>query len=259
MNYLKLLLLPLAFVSSCILAHELTYLRQAEVNKKAVAIETQMTRERYVVYSLTSLSIAQNIYPWIALYKSSFSAEVVEPKKMSMIDAIKASCSYLFYTQEGWVSMAQAGFSLGGAMIISKVCDKFVHPDTLRWYVHAYAPYTTTIEMIKERLLALQDDALEQERLIDHQQHLHLLYDRLVSQGESICAYMMYKTKRLDDEEKAIAKRSVRSMFSVQNSWLQRIAVQVESDNFDCQKLERLLSAYHADIQFQLNNFSVIN
>ena len=256
MNYSKIL--PSIFlVSACISAHEPLLIEKTAIAQKVVAIETRMSRERYIVHSLTALSIAQSIYPWIVLYKGS-PGEAEQPKQVSFIEAFKAGFSNLFYTQEGWISMVNAGISLGGSMIISKVCDKFIHPDTSRWYVHVYAPYTTTIEMIKERLLVLQDESLEQEKLMDNKKFLHLLYNRLVHQGESMCAYMAYKLQYLDDEEKDLAKRAAHSMFIAQNNWLQRISDQLFFEDINYHIIDALLVAYQADIAYQLNHFSVI-
>jgi hypothetical protein len=256
MNYSKILS-SIILISTCISAHESLLIEKTVIAQKVVTIETRMARERYVVHSLTALSIAQSIYPWIVLYKGSpGSAE--QPKRVSFIEASKAAFNNLFYTQEGWVSMVNAGISLGGSMVISKVCDKFIHPDTLRWYVHSHAPYAVTIQMMKDQLVLLQNESCGAQQIADSKKFLHLLYDRLVHQGESMCAYMAYKVQRLDDEEKALAKRAANSMFVAQNNWLQRISDQLLSDTINYHIIDALLVAYEADVAYQLNHFSVI-
>ncbi len=256
MNYAKILS-SILLVSAYISAHEPLLIKKTAIAQKVVAIETRMARERYVVHSLTALSIAQAIYPWIVLYKGS-PGQVEQPKRVSFIEACKAGFSNLFYTQEGWVSMMNAGVSLGGSMIISKVCDKFIHPDTLRWYVHSHASYAVTIQMMKDQLVLLHNDSCDAQQIADSKKFLHLLYDRLVHQGESMCAYMAYKLQRLDDEEKALAKRAANSMFIAQNNWLQRISDQLRSDTINYHIIDALLIAYEADIAYQLNHFSII-
>lgn len=258
MSYLKSLLIPLTFIFFDSLVCESRLLQKKAVVQKAVVIEKQIARERCVVYGLTALSLAQNIYPWVALYKGQTTAGAVDQKQLSMADSIKESFRFLFYTQEGWSSIVQTVIGAGSGIVISNVCEKFVHPDTSRWYVHAHVPYVLTITMMQEWLAAMHNDSLEFKCVDDHKKHVHLLCDRLVQQGESICAYMVYKAKRLDEEEKALAKRAARSMFIAQNCWLQHISEQLFADNINYQELGKLLVAYEENISFQLNHFSVI-
>lgn len=259
MNYSKLLLLPLIFISSCTCAYEVRLLNQKKISQQAAVIEAKVTRDRYIVYGLTALSIAQQIYPLIALFnKGGENAHANQDEKLSMVQSIKAAFSHLLYTKEGWVSMVQAGVSLGGSIVISNVCNKFVHPDTLRWYVHSYAPYTVTIAMIKEQLVMLQDESCDTHQATDSKRFLHLLYDRLVRQGEAMCAYMVYKNKRLDDEEKEIAQRAARTLLIVQNHYLHDISAQLNADDIDYQGLDKMLCMYEEAIDTQLNHFSII-
>ncbi|HLW73420.1 MAG TPA: hypothetical protein VKR54_05230 [Candidatus Babeliales bacterium] len=236
-------------------------LQMAEINKKAEAIETKLTRERYFVYGLTVLGVAHELYQWFPLLNTIFGANPVEApvqEKKSLFEAFKSGLNFLFYTQEGWVSMAQSALGIGGFVMISKVGDKLVHPDTLNWYMHTYAPYPRTIELMQERLLELQSVSLNPERRAAHKEFLHMLYDRLVRQSEAICAYMMYKSKRLAHEEKALAQRSVRSMVSFSNNWLLCIATQLNADNPNYEEISRLIAAYQADVTCHLNHFSII-
>lgn len=261
MKYSKFLFLPLIVATTCSFATEAPYLQMAEIDKKAVAIETQLTRERYFVYGLTALGVMHELYQWFPLLKTVFGSNPVEApvqEKKSMFEAFKSGLSFLFYTQEGWVSMAQSALGVGGFVMISKVGDKLVHPDTLTWYVNTYAPYTRTIELMQERLLDLQSASLDAERRAAHKSFLEMLYDRLVRQSEAICAYMTYKSKRLAAEEKAIAQRSVRNMVSFCNNWLLCIATQLNADNPNYEEISRLIAAYQADVTCHLSHFSII-
>jgi len=257
MKYSNFLLLLIASVSFHSSTQELVQLRKDEIAKKAIVIEKMMQRDRYVMYGLTALSVAQSVYPWIALYQKGLEVKP-DDQKLTMWQSIKATFNHLFFTQEGWTSMGLASVSLGGAYVISRVCDAAVHPDTLRWYAHSHAPYDLTISLMKERLTLLQNPVLEEQEHLHERKFLSLLYKRLVNQSEAVCAYMMYKSKRLDIEEKDIAKRAVHSFFTVQNYWLPRIAMQVNSETINYQECEKILIAYENDMQCHINHFSII-
>lgn len=261
MKYSKLLLLPFILASSCNFALEIRSFQKEDVDKKAVLIEAKITRERYMVYALTALGIAHELYQWVPVLSGLLGQTYADmPKKedTSMFQAFKGGVRALFYTKEGWVSMAQCGLSIGGFVMISKVGERFVHPDTLYWYVSAHAPYMRTIKIMQERLLLLQDPAIEQSKIAIHKEFLYVLYDRLVRQSELMCGYMVYKTKYLDVEEKAIGQRATNSMVNSQNDWLKRISLQLTADNQNYGEIEKLLVAYGADIASQINHFSVI-
>jgi len=261
MKYSQLLLLPLILASSSNFAVELRSFQKEDVDKKAALIEAKINRERYMVYGLTALGIVHELYQWVPLLTGLLgqtSADIAKTEDTSMFQAFKAGLRSLFYTKEGWVSVAQCGLSIGGFVMISKVGERFVHPDTLYWYVNAHAPYKRTIKMIQEHLLVLQDASLDCSSIAIHKDSLDSLYDRLVRQSELICGYMTYKCKYLEDEEKAIGRRALNAMFNSQSDWLKRIALQLAADNQDYGEIEKLLVAYGADIASQLNHFSVI-
>ncbi len=247
-KYSKILLLVIAISPLYNSAHELLSLQQSAINKKAVVIEKRMARDRYATYGLNTLRFAYYIYPWIVLFQKGveFSKKDAS-EKIPMWQAIKASFNHLFWTQEGWTGIAQAGIGVAGSVIASRICDRFIHPDTLRWYVHSHAPYMMTISIMKK-----------QQESIDSKKFLHLLHNRLVRQAEAMCAYEIYKCKHLDDEEKEIAQRAVRTLFTVQQYWLHCIAAQLKSEVIDYQELHTILGQYEAEIRLQLNHFAII-
>ncbi len=252
-------MLPFIFFSS--ISSQETILNQTNIDKKALVIEQRLKRDRLIMYGLTSLSVAHEVYQWVPLLRDLFSnksSSTTEEKKLSFFESVKAAAHYLFYTKEGWVAIMQSGISVGGFIIISEMGKKFIHPNTLRWYIHAHAPYEITIKMMQERLAELEDPSLSEEQLRISNEMLQLLYDRLVRQAESMCAFMAYKTKRLDGEEKIIAERSKVLMLKSHNDWLQCIKVQLQSENRNYQVITKLLESYKNMIQAQANNFGFI-
>ena len=263
MKNLKPLLFAILFlVSGDAVAHA-TIIDKVIVQKKAVEIETKLTQHRYLVYCLTALGVAHELYKWAPMIRDFYAirsagSDAEQKEKLSMWQSFKAGCRYLFYTQDGWVSIAHSGLSIGGFVMISKACEEFVHPDTLRWYINTYAPYHVTIKMMKERIADLQDQSLAQEYRKVSEQIVHLSYDRLVRQAELACAYMTYKIKHLDDEEKAIAEKAKTLMIQCQNDWLTRISTQLNAVDHDYSALDTLLDSYEEAIRLQMNHFAAI-
>ncbi|HEX4068594.1 MAG TPA: hypothetical protein VHX42_00710 [Candidatus Babeliales bacterium] len=258
MKFSNISLTFLIFVSSTLCTHELMFTHK-EINEQALIIEKKMTRDRYIVYGLTALSLAQQMYPWIAMYqKGKAVSETNAAEQLSMLQSIKAAFNHLLYTKEGWISLVQAGVSLGGGIVISNICNTFIHPDTLRWYVHSHAPYVLTLTMMKQQIVVLQDDTCEADQKLEAQKLLHLLYDRLVQQSRLMCAYMTYKTKQLDDEEKEVAQRTLHILIDVQNNYLFGIAQQLKATVVDYQELEKMLCKYQKDSNSHVNHFAVI-
>jgi hypothetical protein len=260
MRYLKsFLLLPIILFSS-ISSQEPTVLNQTAIDKKSLVIEQKLKRDRFIMYGLTSLSVAHEIYQWVPLLKDLFSnsSPATEETKLSFLESIKAAAQYLFCTKEGWIAIMQSGVSVGGFILISEMGKKFVHPNTLRWYINAHAPYDITIKMMQDRLMELQDESLREEQQRINNEMLHMLSDRLVRQGESMCAFMAYKTKRLDDDEKIVAERAKVLMLRSHNHWLQCINTQLQSSDRDYKTLNILLDAYKNAIQAQADNFGFI-
>ncbi len=237
-------------------------LKQTVINKKAQQIKTRMTCDRYSVYGLTALSIGfqlrQTIFEMYKNFKSDSVATKTPEEKKTMLEGIKAGLRYMFYTTEGWSSTIQCAVGIGSSMFISHLCEKLTHPDTLRWYINSYAPYHITIKMMKKQVLQLQQQAEEVERAKANKESLLLLYDRLVRQAESICAYMTYKTSWLDDEEKVIGKRAQEAMLMSQNRWLDRIGLEVSSDQCDYQKLYDMVIAYENDSIAHIKHFYMV-
>ncbi|HLJ31319.1 MAG TPA: hypothetical protein VKU36_02680 [Candidatus Babeliales bacterium] len=278
MKYSNFLFILIASTSLYSFTQELP-LQQLRVSKKAIEIEGMMKRDTYLTYTFTALSVAQTVYPLITLSLQQKEVKAKEAKKENNEKApdiplwqsvcqgmiylaktpvylIKDTLTHLFFTQEGWKSLALASVSLAGNQVISRVCDKFIHPNTLRWYAHSHAQYDVTITLIKERLTLLQNPVLEEQQREFEQKFLSLLSKRLVHQSEALCAYMMYKSKHLSDEEKEIAQRAVRTFFTVQNYWLPRIVQQVHNNNY--QECATTMIAYEDDMRCHINHFSII-
>lgn len=262
-------------------------LTQKEINQQALIIEKKITRDRYIVYGLTALTIANELHQWAPLINrllfGPLAPVVIAPQeapqqntqlseKLSFLQSCKShvtsfcsntaqSCKdgvhFLFCTKEGWAAMMQATVTLGSGIVVSNICNTFIHPDTLRWYVHAHAPYALTITMMKEQIDILHN-ASEAQQKVNTQQFLHILYDRLVRQSTLMCGYMVYKLKHLEDEEKEVGQRAVRILIAAQNCYLHSIAQQLHAEVVNYQALEKILSKYEEDTNSQVNHFAII-
>jgi hypothetical protein len=235
-------------------------LDQSAIDKKALEIENKLTRERYLMYGLTTIAVAHEIYQWIPMLKDLFAPQSSIAEKqpdLSFFQSIKAGFKYIFYTKEGWVSLIQSGFSIGGIVVISQMGEQYIHPDTLRWYINAHAPYQVTIKLMQENLHNLQTLSNEEECQVNKEM-LQLLNARLVRQAERMCAYVTYKIKRLDDAEKIVGERAKNAMLKTHHNYLSRIAEQLDTTEINYNAIERLLDGYQIAIAAQVNHFALI-
>jgi hypothetical protein len=168
----------------------------------------------------------------------------------------------LFTTPQGWWTLGQCGLYYGSCLaalyVTLRMPDDFVHPDTLRWYVHTHTPYEATTQLMKEAIIHLRDKAPEQIKIDYHKQLLKDSFDRLVRYGEGICAYMTYKTKQLDEHERLVAERAARYFFVYYNAWLANVAAQYALDVPDYDALEKLITTYETEMGSQLCHFYAI-
>jgi hypothetical protein len=237
-------------------------LDQATIDKKALEIEKKLKQDRYMMYALTTIAVAHEIYQWVPLFKELVSLKPATSKtkedKLGFFASIKAGAQYLFCTKDGWVSLIQSGCSIGGFVVISQMGEKYIHPDTLRWYANAHAPYQLTIKLMQEQLQVLQDQSIDQEQRRISNEMLHMLYDRLVSQAELMCAYMTYKIKQFDAAEKIVGERAKNALFASHNNWLNRIVEQLNFVECDFKGMEVLLDTYQGVVAAQVNHFALV-
>lgn len=260
MKYSKLFLFltTLIFVNAAFSS----ILDQTTIDKKSLEIEKKLKQDRYMMYALTTIAVAHEIYQWVPLLKELMSLKPatgnVAENKLGFFASVKAGAQYLFCTTQGWASLIQSGFSIGGFVVISQMGEKYIHPDTLRWYINAHVPYQLTIKLMQEQLQVLQDPSTDQEQQKVSNEVLHMLYNRLVRQAESMCAYMTYKTKQFDDAEKIVGERAKNALFASHMNWLNRIAEKLNVTGCDFKDLEILVDKYQEAVAAQVNHFALV-
>jgi hypothetical protein len=245
------------------------------IQKQAEIIEKKIMRDRYIFYGLTAVAIAYQVSTALSQFKNAYDTkstprtETPSEEKLSILQSIaqsfkesfkacKAGLHHLVFTQEGWIATTHVFVGFGSSVVISKLTEKFMRPDTLRWYVRTHVPYHITLKMMKTRLEELQDASLDQDQVCMGHEYIQLLYERLVKQVSLISSYMLYKEKYLDDEERAIVQRLRKLIFNSQNSWLERIKNQLSAEDRDYEEIMKLIIAYEADCKLQINHFSLV-
>lgn len=283
MKYLKNFLFLITFIFLPVYSSSFI-LDQALINKKAIEIEKKITQDRYIMYGLTGMAIAYGIYQWMPMVGTVISpkpalptiientADVAEKQKvaekLSITQSVKngmyavknGTCDVfhdLFCTKESWLSFFQYTLSLTGAGIINQVTEKFMHPDTLRWYIHNHAPYYTTIKLMKERIVNIQDPLVDAEQQKKNSKMLFLLSGRLMRQAHFMCAYINYKIKCIDGAEKTIGEQVQQSIIKIHTQLLSDIKDQLELANRDFNILEALLDKYQNALDAQINHFAL--
>jgi|GEM_PF-1574315 hypothetical protein len=272
-------------VSLSLSAESVRLLNRAEINKKMVSIEKKIVRDTRIMFGLKALAHAQEIYIFWSLVAPLFtdntSAQFLplcieckaRPKApIEEIPFVKALWSglttfgnntkNLFTTRQGWWTIggwgAYYGTCLAALYVTLRMPDSFIHPDTLRWYVQTYAPYEATMHVMKDAIINLQDQSLDAIQISYNKQLLHDSLDRLARYGESICAYMAYKFKQLDEYEQPIAQRAARNLFTYNNAWLKTVSAQCELDNPDYDAMNKLIVGYELAMAAQLKHFYAI-
>lgn len=286
MNYAKLFSVAIMCGSLSLSADSVRLLQQTEINKKVVAIEKIITRDSRIVLALKALGHAQEIYILWSLMSPLFTDNTAakelqllcieckeRPKaaieKISFTKALWSGLTNfgtntknLFTTPQGWLTMggwgAYYGSCLAALYVTLRIPDDCVHPDTLRWYLSAYVPYEVTTQVMKDAIINLQDQSLEAEQVKYNRQLLHSSINRLARYGESICAYMVYKTKQLDEYEQQVATAAAHHCFKYYNNWLMAISAQCSSNNPDYNQINQLITSYEMAMAAELKHFAAI-
>jgi len=260
---------------------------------KSRAIETMITRHNYMVNALAVMGYAHNLallmpgimggvkyffgddvtaqagvaLPQDALrdvpklpapvVKKSFTENIAQGMRKLGSDAYNE-----FFTQEGWLDIGKKGLTLGGYLggffILQRIAEQVQHPDTLRWYISAKAPYMQTTEMIKtlaKKLSASVED--EKKRQFYHDSLVSACY-QLVKYGEDICAYTLYKSMQLEDAEKESAERISRYIFNYNNDVFASLFNEVDKKECDYGVITHIIINYEQEMKFQRNMFSVV-
>lgn len=283
MKNLKLSLFSTIIFFFAIPSHAVV-LDQAFITKKAVSIEAKIKQDRYIMYGLTGFAIAYGIYQWMPMMTTVMVSKpalpvVIEikpdnaenqktPEKFFVIQSVKngmqkikdGTCEVfhdLFCTKESWLSFLQYTLSLTGAGIINQVTEKFMHPDTLRWYIHNHVPYYTTIKLMKERIVGVQDPLVDVQEQKVNNRMLLLLQQRLMRQAHAMCAYIEYKIKNIDQAEKGIAQEAQQSIIKIHEEFLADIKRELSVENPDFTKIELLLDTYQDQLDLFINHFAL--
>lgn len=231
------------------------------IEKKSRSIENAIIRDRCIMYSFTAISCAHEAYQWYPLLASFIHTSppvVIAPQeKLSFIESLKSSVVDLFCTKEGMKSLIQTLFAAGGFLVISSMAEKFLHPDTLRWYIHAHAPYHITIKLMREQII--DTDSIADENVYQLRRDMvDALFERLIRQAELVCSYITYKNRCLDSANCLIGKRCLESIVKVHLYWLSRIERLLQVNTVDIVLLQELLDGYEKALQVQVDHFALV-
>jgi hypothetical protein len=278
---LKKLLLLTLFCAMPISSQMLHHLDQDVIDKKVIAIDKMITRQRYAKAFFTALGVAYTLYLFLPPVYNLFQNPV--DKALDGIDVPKkpmqkrpfrevfvedcknfgANTKDLLCTKAGWWRMAKGGLFFCGQVgmyhVMQKVADEVQHPDTLYWYLQAKVPYKKTTAMIKKMVHRLQYEILTDQQTQHDLSMLQLSCNQLAHYGESICAYMMYKGKELEESnQRDMAQAAARYLFNYHNDWLRSLSRQLEAEKSDYQKISEMIVSYESELAYQLKNFASI-
>lgn len=261
---------------------QIKLLDQEVIDKKAAAIESTMTREKYVLVAFTAMGIAQNvvylapIYFWlvgkkdpnedtIAIIQENIQKEVNPVVKLSWAEIFTnfgQATKDLFCTQDGWLSIAKNGFYVGGqlsiCLILKKIIDDLQHPNTITWYVSAKVPYKKITRVMSELVQRVHTRSLSVDQSDFYHLSLKNSCNQLANCGEGICAYMQYKSNSsaLSQSQRSMAYASSRYLFNYHNTWIKEVSALLESEKQQYSKVEQLVISYELELAHQIKLFS---
>jgi hypothetical protein len=295
---LKNLLLLTLFCAIPISSQMLHHLDQDAIDKKVIAIDKMITRQRYAKAFFIALGVAYTLYlclpPLYNFFQNPVDKAIDVPKEPMQIqnpvdkalDGIDvpqkpiqkrpfrevfvedcknfgANTKDLLCTKAGWWRMAKGGlFSCGQVCmyhVMQKMVNEVQYPDTLYRYLQSKVPYKKTTAMIKKMVHRLQYEILTDQQTQHDLSMLQLSCNQLAHYGESICAYMMYKGKELEESnQRDMAQAAARYLFNYHNDWLRSLSRQLEAEKSDYQKISEMIVSYESELAYQLKNFASI-
>lgn len=285
MNCVKLFFLSILCISLSVAAQQQYRVQWENVNKKSVAIERKAVRDSYLLASVTALGYAQGIHSLIVFFTAEAPEQLISPlcepckeksrfeiegrKKMSFLESFAANVAdfrvfakNLFFTPQGWGSIGKLGVyyvgQLSALFFMAKFADDLTHPDTLRWYISEYAPYKATTNVMKEAIEELLGDSLDTCQVNYNNQLLLDSLNRIARYGESVSAYMLYKSRHLDVLERPVAEGAARYVFNYHNDWLAIISPLCELHSSHYNEIRQLIISYENEMAGQLRYFSAI-
>lgn len=260
------------FFSAIFISPQARQLTHENVEKKLATIKKINTHRRYALAFFTALGLAYNVSCILPLYYF-FSGTNKPLTNEAVTGHLAVSSPYdcnslsnnmvdLFCTKNGLLRIAKALFYFGGLLsslcVVQKLIDDLNHPDTLAWYVKANVPYKKTTYQIKKVIMLMHNEPFTGEKLCHYQRILKTLYSRLLFYGESICAYMLYKSKESEfsPEQQMMAVHMSEHLFSYHNQCLRSLFDHFSLDVLPYQKVGELIATYELELAQQLDFFS---
>ena len=274
--------LAILFLSSHAL-HTSNYMQEKVIAHKAVLIKKMITKHDYAVSGLMALGYLQQLSYWLPTLSAGAhyffgepnSTDTIAPicvcasqqrekvEELGIFAGIAKDFKELFGTVDGWKRIGGGGLHIvgyiGAFFLFQKISDSVYHPDTLRWYIKAQIPYENTtimIEDVAQRLMAV--DHNDQKRMQYYQFVLCNLCKQLVGYGEDICAYMVYKSNNVLENQKMFAEGVSRYLFNYQNDIFATIFNELAQDTPQYSNIINIMKAYRGEMAYQRKLFSSI-
>jgi hypothetical protein len=260
------------------------YMQEKVIAHKAVLIKKMITKHDYAVSGLMALGYLQQLSYWLPTLFTGAHYFFGEPnsinttiapicvcasqqrekvKELGFFAGITKDFEDLFGTVDGWKRIGGGGLHIvgyiGAFFLFQKISDSVYHPDTLRWYIKAQIPYENTTIMIEDVAQRLTTaDYNDQKRIQHYQFVLRNLCKQLVGYSEDICAYMIYKSNNVPENQKIFAEGVSRYLFNYQNDILATIFNELAEDAPEYNKIINIIKAYRVEMIYQRKLFSSI-
>jgi hypothetical protein len=241
------------------------------VERQSKKIKLMITRNQYIVNGLALVGIMQQVTMFASMIFSPDVAPAVARSEKehtggtgvkSWALSLCSSTYSLLTTKQGWLAIAQQGWSLTGyfatCFILNNIAHKLEHPNTLRWYNATHAPYMRITSMIKQYIDKMADRQEDVKALRHYTESLRIACYQLVFYGESICAYMAYKSTLLDGPQQELAEKNIRYCIEYQNDIFRQIFNFFDRQPASYEQLTHLITEYEIEMKEQCAYFSAI-
>jgi hypothetical protein len=141
---------------------------------------------------------------------------------------------------------------------MQKMYKDLMYPNTLRWYIHNYIPFKSTIKHMKDTVEDLRNESLTDEQIAYNRQRLQQLCFYSARQGECICGYMVYKSKQLDAEVQPMAEQAERYFVGYYNNWLKLMNAQLDQETLACDQLCKIIISHEKELIRRLSHFAIL-
>ncbi len=160
----------------------------------------------------------------------------------------------LFFSKDGWFIL----FGLLGGTVVQKLVNRYIHPDTLHWFVYAHVPYKRTVRLMDGFVEKCEDEQLLKTQKKFYHESLINAANQLVEYVEKMCGYIAYKSDSLPGIQRTTGYSIGRYIFNRTNDWSREITKLFNKKDINYQVVKTSITGFVIELKQQLEHFASI-